>query len=138
MTWVKIHLLFPWLLRLKHWLFRVLFKVWYHRCTIPNSKWMVYFRLADGSNEDLLSHSQSIYDNLTPLSTYFHKLCTCDGGETTCSYKKYTNCETNIRGTEIQCILHSSPRKKRDLLYTHDIKESKQPSDTTIQVPTNA
>nr|XP_022287798.1 uncharacterized protein LOC111100335 [Crassostrea virginica] len=81
-------------------------------------------RLSTGSSEDLLSNSQSVYDQLTRLSSYVQKLCTCDEGKTQCSYKQYSESKTKTRGKEYHCVLHStsSGRKKRDLqhltLYT--------------------
>lgn len=76
-----------------------------------------YGSLREGSTEDLLSKSQTIFDNLTPLSTHFHKLCTCDRGKTYCSYKQYNDCKTKSRGREYHCVLHSSSRRKRDLEF---------------------
>lgn len=73
------------------------------------------YRRPDGSTDDLLSKSQAVFNMLTPLSAYFHKLCTCDKEKTYCSYKQYTECKTNIRGREYHCVLHSSSRRKRDL-----------------------
>lgn len=72
-------------------------------------------RLPKDSIEDLLSMSQTVFDQLTPLSSYFYKLCTCDEEKTYCSYKQYTECRTNIKGKEFHCVLHSSSRRKRDL-----------------------
>ncbi|XP_061171058.1 von Willebrand factor D and EGF domain-containing protein-like [Saccostrea echinata] len=87
------------------------------------------WRLPDGSTEDILSNRESVFDNLAPLSTYFHKLCTCDRGNTYCSYRQYSECKTGIRGKEYHCVLHSSPRRKRDISflskYTRNIQQSK-------------
>ncbi|XP_078340873.1 von Willebrand factor D and EGF domain-containing protein-like [Crassostrea virginica] len=90
----------------------------------PPDGFSLSWQLPTGSTEDLLSYSQPVYDQLTPLSSYFHKLCTCDNEKTQCSYKRYSECKTEIRGKEYHCVLHStsSGRKKRDLqhltLYT--------------------
>ncbi|XP_056017049.1 von Willebrand factor D and EGF domain-containing protein-like [Ostrea edulis] len=89
--------------------------------------------LNSGSIEDLLSTSETVYDNLTPLSTYFKKLCTCDDGKTKCSYKKYRECKTDVRGKEYHCILHSSSRKKRDLEYFSTVQRSEPQSDTVTK-----
>lgn len=78
-------------------------------------------RLPEGSNEDLLSMSQTVFDQLTPLSSYFYKLCTCDEERTYCSYKQYTECKTGIKGKEFHCVLHSSSRRKRDLKFLTQI-----------------
>ena len=67
------------------------------------------------STEDLLSMSQTVYDQLTPLSFYFYKLCLCDGEKIACSYKLFDGCTSNIGGKEYNCMLHSSSRKRRDL-----------------------
>nr|XP_022293342.1 von Willebrand factor D and EGF domain-containing protein-like [Crassostrea virginica] len=67
------------------------------------------------STEDLLSMSQTVYDQLTPLSFYFYKLCLCDGEKIACSYKHFDECTSNIGGKEYNCMLHSSSRKRRDL-----------------------
>lgn len=86
---------------------------------------LFFDRLPDGSTEDLLSKSQTVFDNLTPLSTYFHKLCTCDKGKTYCSYKQYNDCKTRSRGREYHCVLHnSSRRKKRDLEFFTQFHEN--------------
>lgn len=66
-------------------------------------------RFQEGSNDDLLSMSQTVFNQLTSLSSYFHKLCTCN------DTKQYTECKTNVRGREYHCVLHSSSRRKRDL-----------------------
>lgn len=76
-----------------------------------------FHRLPEGSTEDLLSMSQVVFDQLTPLSAYTHKLCTCDKEKTYCSYKQYKECKTNVRGREYHCVLHSSSRKKRDVEF---------------------
>ena len=73
--------------------------------------------------EDLLSYSQSVYDQLTPLSSYFHKLCTCDEEQLRCSYKQYNQCKTKDRGKEYHCVLHSSSRRKRNSLHLTHISE---------------
>nr|XP_022287793.1 von Willebrand factor D and EGF domain-containing protein-like isoform X2 [Crassostrea virginica]XP_022287794.1 von Willebrand factor D and EGF domain-containing protein-like isoform X2 [Crassostrea virginica] len=90
----------------------------------PPDAFSLSWQLSTGSTEDLLSNSQSVYDQLTRLSSYVQKLCTCDEGKTQCSYKQYSECKTKIRGKEYHCVLHStsSGRKKRDVqhltLYT--------------------
>nr|XP_022339990.1 von Willebrand factor D and EGF domain-containing protein-like isoform X1 [Crassostrea virginica]XP_022339999.1 von Willebrand factor D and EGF domain-containing protein-like isoform X1 [Crassostrea virginica] len=92
----------------------------------PPDAFSLSWQLSTGSTEDLLSNSQSVYDQLTRLSSYVQKLCTCDEGKTQCSYKQYSECKTNIRGKEYHCVLHStsSGRNKRDLqhlrLYTEN------------------
>lgn len=74
-------------------------------------------RFQEGSNDDLLSMSQTVFNQLTSLSSYFHKLCTCNDTKTIRSYKQYTECKTNVRGREYHCVLHSSSRRKRDLNF---------------------
>lgn len=89
----------------------------YGSLRVPKEVNCFFARLPEGSTEDLLSKSQTIFDNLTPLSTHFHKLCTCDRGKTYCSYKQYNDCKTKSRGREYHCVLHSSSRRKRDLEF---------------------
>lgn len=76
-----------------------------------------FHRLPEGSTEDLLSMSQNVFDQLTSLSANTHKLCTCDNEKTYCSYKQYKECETNNRGREFHCVLHSKSRENRDLEF---------------------
>ncbi|XP_048767376.2 uncharacterized protein LOC125674294 [Ostrea edulis] len=99
----------------------------------PPDDFSLSWKLPDGSADDLLSHSHSVYDTLAPLSTYFQKLCTCDRGKTYCSYKKYVDCETDVKGKEYQCILHNSARKKRDLEFIHNVQKREQQSETKMQ-----
>ncbi|XP_048779375.2 von Willebrand factor D and EGF domain-containing protein-like isoform X2 [Ostrea edulis] len=99
----------------------------------PPNDFSISWSLDSGDTEDLLSMSQTVYDNLTPLSTYFTKLCTCDDGNTHCSYKKYRECKTDVRGKEYHCILHSSSRKKRDLEYFSTVQHSEPQSDTVTK-----
>ena len=72
-------------------------------------------RLQAGSTENLLSNSQSVYDQLTSFSSYFYKLCTCDQEKTQCRYNQYNQCGTMTRGKEYHCVLHTNSRKRRDL-----------------------
>lgn len=62
-----------------------------------------FHRLSIGSSEDLLSNSPAVYDKLTPLGSFFYKLCTCDNEQTVCSYKQYKDCKTNTKGKEFHC-----------------------------------
>lgn len=90
---------------------------------------MFFHRLSLGSSEDLLSNSPAVYDKLTPLGSFFYKLCTCDNEQTVCSYKQYKDCKTNTKGKEFHCVLHSSSRKKRDLDFLTRLKGRKAKSD---------
>nr|XP_022311532.1 von Willebrand factor D and EGF domain-containing protein-like [Crassostrea virginica] len=91
--------------------------------SMPPDPFSLSWRLPTGSMEDLLAYSQSVYDQLTPLSSYFHKLCTCDEEQLRCSYKQYNQCKTKDRGKEYQCVLHSSSRRKRNSLHLTPIPE---------------
>ena len=68
------------------------------------------------STEDLLSMSQTNYDQLHPLSrsSRSHQLCLCDQNTVSCSYK-YNGCKTRERGKEYLCGLHTNSRRKRDI-----------------------
>ncbi|XP_065927240.1 von Willebrand factor D and EGF domain-containing protein isoform X2 [Magallana gigas] len=91
----------------------------------PPDGFSLSWQLPAGSSDDLLADSQTVFDSLTPLSSYLHKLCTCDKDKTLCSYKQYTECKTNVRGREYHCVLHSSSsmRKKRDLEILTSLQE---------------
>uniref|UniRef100_K1QCJ6 Uncharacterized protein n=1 Tax=Magallana gigas TaxID=29159 RepID=K1QCJ6_MAGGI len=91
----------------------------------PPDGFSLSWQLPAGSSDDLLANSQTVFDSLTPLSSYLHKLCTCDKDKTLCSYKQYTECKTNVRGREYHCVLHSSSsrRKKRDLEILTSLQE---------------
>lgn len=67
------------------------------------------------TDEDLLSHNRSIYDNLSELKNYTQKLCHCNENGTICSYHHYQDCKTSSWGPKLACILHNSKRKKRDI-----------------------
>eukprot|EP00105_Crassostrea_gigas_P015202 XP_011432123.1 PREDICTED: von Willebrand factor D and EGF domain-containing protein [Crassostrea gigas] len=90
----------------------------------PPDEFSLSWQLPVGSVEDLLSMSPTVFDQLTPLSTHFYKLCTCTDKKTHCSYEKYTLCETSIKGREYHCVLHSSSRKKRDLEFLTRLQEN--------------
>lgn len=95
---------------------------------------LIFFfcRIPQGSPDDLLSMDQTVYDKLTPLSKYFYKLCTCDRGNTYCSYKQYPKCQTNYKDEEYQCMLHGSSRKRRDLKFLANHR--KDIADSVISV----
>ena len=67
------------------------------------------------SNEDLLSMSTVVYDQLPSLSTNSYKLCLCNNSKIYCSFKKFDECTTKTRGKEYHCILHSSSKNKREV-----------------------
>nr|XP_022287219.1 von Willebrand factor D and EGF domain-containing protein-like [Crassostrea virginica] len=68
------------------------------------------------SAEDLLSMSQTNYDQLVPLSRAprSHQLCLCDKNTVSCSYK-YNGCKTKEKGKEYLCGLHTNSRRRRDI-----------------------
>nr|XP_022290011.1 von Willebrand factor D and EGF domain-containing protein-like [Crassostrea virginica] len=96
--------------------------------SMPPDPFSLSWRLPTRSIEDLLAYSQSIYDQLTPLSSYFHKLCTCDEEQLRCSYKQHNQCKTKDRGKEYQCVLHSSSRRKRNSLHLTHLPETHRTS----------
>lgn len=96
-------------------------------------------RLPVESLEDLLSMSPTVFDQLTPLSANFYKLCTCNDTKTHCSYKQHTECKTNVRGREYHCVLHSSSRRKRDLnlltRFQRDIEITTEEVGVSLYLP---
>ena len=65
------------------------------------------------SDEDLLLMSQTVYDQLDPLSRS-HQLCLCDQNKVSCSYQ-YQGCTTKNKGKEYLCGLHTEPKIRRDV-----------------------
>nr|XP_022309439.1 uncharacterized protein LOC111115119 [Crassostrea virginica] len=93
----------------------------------PPDEFSLSWQLSRGSTEDLLSYSQSVFENLKPLSSQFHKLCTCEAGDKIhCNFKQYNECKTKSRGKEYHCVIHSSGRRKRDLKHLTNFVENRK------------
>ena len=62
------------------------------------------------SDEDLLLMSQTVYDQLDPLSRS-HQLCLCDQNKVSCSYQ-YQGCTTKNKGKSTFVVCTPNQREK--------------------------
>lgn len=70
-------------------------------------------RLPIGSVDDLLSMSTTVFDQLTPLSTYLYKLCTCyDKKHTAATKNTLFVRQTSEVGNTI--VYYTAVREKRE------------------------